>query len=170
MSTSPGVATPLVWASRVLNEAVMGFLALVALATAIGPLVFDVSPATEPLLNLVEGMILGRVHRRIHRPVRRGEGSCCVVAEPVEDRGRDLHHWTASVLPSTGIGQRPGSPGVSVSASRTGCGLRRARRRARRPEAPRLWSNAPAGPDTGHLASCRGRRSVFDRIDVARAS
>ena len=55
----PWSCDAVVWASRVLNEAVMGFLALVALATAIGPLVFDVSPATERLLNLVEGMILG---------------------------------------------------------------------------------------------------------------
>ncbi len=47
------------WASRVLNEAVMGFLALVALATAIGPLVFDVSPATDRLLDFVEWVVLG---------------------------------------------------------------------------------------------------------------
>ena len=51
--------TPAMWASRVLNEAVMGFLALVALATAIGPLVFDISPATDRLLNFVEWVLLG---------------------------------------------------------------------------------------------------------------
>ena len=59
MTASLEIATPLGWASRVLNEAVMGFLALVALATAMGPLVFDVSPSTERLLNVVEGAILG---------------------------------------------------------------------------------------------------------------
>ena len=53
------VQTPLMWASRVLNEAVMGFLALVALATGIGPLVFDVSPATDRLLDFVEWVVLG---------------------------------------------------------------------------------------------------------------
>ena len=37
----------------------MGFLALVALATAIGPLVFDVSPATDQLLTVVEWVVLG---------------------------------------------------------------------------------------------------------------
>ena len=58
MSALPRVATPVVWASRVLNEAVMGFLALVAIGTAMGPLVFDVSPTTERLLNAIEGMIL----------------------------------------------------------------------------------------------------------------
>ena len=51
--------TPWMWASRVLNEAVMGFLALVALATGIGPLVFDVSPATDRLLDFVEWVVLG---------------------------------------------------------------------------------------------------------------
>ena len=51
--------TPWMRASRVLNEAVMGFLALVALATGIGPLVFDVSPATDRLLNSVEWVVLG---------------------------------------------------------------------------------------------------------------
>jgi hypothetical protein len=48
-----------VWAARVLNEAVMGFLALVALATAIGPLVFDVSPTTDRVLSVVEWVVLG---------------------------------------------------------------------------------------------------------------
>jgi Mg2+ and Co2+ transporter CorA len=48
----------LAWASRWLNEAVMGFLALVALATATGSLVFDVSPGAERFLNTVEGLIL----------------------------------------------------------------------------------------------------------------
>jgi len=59
MSTSSSkVATPLVWASGVLNEAVMGFLALVALATAIGPLVFDVSRETDHLINIAESVVL----------------------------------------------------------------------------------------------------------------
>jgi Mg2+ and Co2+ transporter CorA len=53
------VPTPLLWASRVLSEAVMGFLALVALATAVGPLVFDVSPAMDRLLDSVEWVVLG---------------------------------------------------------------------------------------------------------------
>jgi hypothetical protein len=44
--------------ARVLNEAVMGLLALVALATATAPLAFDLSPATEQLLNAVEIGIL----------------------------------------------------------------------------------------------------------------
>ena len=57
--TPQRVAPPLMWASRVLNEAVMGFLALVALATAIGPLVFDVSPTADRLLSLVEWVVLG---------------------------------------------------------------------------------------------------------------
>ena len=59
MSTPHAVATPLVWASRVLNEASMGFLALVALATAIGPLVFDVSADMDRRLNVVEWVVLG---------------------------------------------------------------------------------------------------------------
>lgn len=58
MSTPDAVATPLMWASRALNEAVMGFLALVALATAIGPLVFDVSAATDNWLTVVEWVVL----------------------------------------------------------------------------------------------------------------
>ena len=59
MNAPHAVATPLVWASRVLNEAVMGFLALIALATAIGPLVFDASPATDRLLGVVDWVVLG---------------------------------------------------------------------------------------------------------------
>ena len=59
MITPDTVQTPLMWASRVLSEAVMGFLALVALATAIGPLVFDVSPATDRLLDSVDWVVLG---------------------------------------------------------------------------------------------------------------
>ncbi|MEO5897888.1 MAG: hypothetical protein ABIS06_19550 [Vicinamibacterales bacterium] len=39
-------------ASRVLNEAVMGFLALIALATAMGPLVFEVWPATDRIVDV----------------------------------------------------------------------------------------------------------------------
>ena len=59
MNTPDTVQTPLTLASRVLSEAVMGFLALVALATAIGPLVFDVSPATDRLLDFVDLVVLG---------------------------------------------------------------------------------------------------------------
>ena len=51
----PGLAME---ASRVLNEALMGFLALLALATAIGPLVFDFSPATDRLLNVIDWVVL----------------------------------------------------------------------------------------------------------------
>ena len=59
MITRDTVQTPSMWASRVLSEAFMGFLALVALATGIGPLVFDVSPATDRLLDFVEWVVLG---------------------------------------------------------------------------------------------------------------
>lgn len=59
MITRDIAQTPLMWASRVLSEAVMGFLALVALATAIGPLVFDVSLATERMLDVVDWIVLG---------------------------------------------------------------------------------------------------------------
>jgi Mg2+ and Co2+ transporter CorA len=40
--------------ARLLNEEVMGFLALVALATALGPLVFDVSTGVERALTILE--------------------------------------------------------------------------------------------------------------------
>ena len=40
--------------ARLFNEGVMGFLALVALATALGPMVFDVSPGVERLLTILE--------------------------------------------------------------------------------------------------------------------
>jgi Mg2+ and Co2+ transporter CorA len=60
MSVPDTDVTPLASAaSRALNEAVMGFLALVALATAVGPLVFDVSSATDRLLTAVEWVVLG---------------------------------------------------------------------------------------------------------------
>ncbi len=59
LMTSPHTDhTVLDWASRALNEAVMGFLAIVALGTAIGPLVFEVSPGTDRLLSVVEVLIL----------------------------------------------------------------------------------------------------------------
>ncbi len=45
--------------ARLFNEAVMGFLALVALATALGPMVFDVSPGVERLLTVVEWVLVG---------------------------------------------------------------------------------------------------------------
>jgi Ion transport protein len=45
-------------ASYALNEAVMGFLALVALATASGPLVFAVSAETDQWLTRIEVLIL----------------------------------------------------------------------------------------------------------------
>lgn len=44
--------------TAVLNEAVMGLLALVALATAVGPLVFDVSPGLDRWLTFVEWVVL----------------------------------------------------------------------------------------------------------------
>src|SRR5262245_62023172 len=56
-SGTPAMA--LTWASRLLNEAIMGFLALVALATAIGPLVFEMTPAAERVLAAVEWVVLG---------------------------------------------------------------------------------------------------------------
>lgn len=56
---SRNYSSALEWASRVLGEALMGFLALVALATAIGPLVFDVSAETDALLTVVEWGVLG---------------------------------------------------------------------------------------------------------------
>lgn len=49
---------PAQWASSALSEAVMGFLALVALATAVGPLVFEVSAEAERFLDVVEAVIL----------------------------------------------------------------------------------------------------------------
>lgn len=44
--------------ARLFNEGVMGFLALVALATALGPLVFDVSPGLEHALTVLEWMLV----------------------------------------------------------------------------------------------------------------
>lgn len=41
-------------AARVFNESAMGFLALVAFAVALGPLVFDLSPAADRALQGVE--------------------------------------------------------------------------------------------------------------------
>ena len=45
--------------ARFFNEGVMGLLALVALATALGPMVFDVSPAVERGLTVVEWVVVG---------------------------------------------------------------------------------------------------------------
>ncbi len=45
--------------ARFFNEGVMGLLALVALAAALGPMVFDVSPAVEQALTIVEWVIVG---------------------------------------------------------------------------------------------------------------
>lgn len=50
-TASPPPPSP---ASRVFNEAAMGFLALVAFAVALGPLVFDLSPAADRALQGVE--------------------------------------------------------------------------------------------------------------------
>jgi Mg2+ and Co2+ transporter CorA len=44
--------------ARVFNDAVMGFLALAAIATALGPMVFDVSPPIERVLTFVEWAIV----------------------------------------------------------------------------------------------------------------
>lgn len=54
-------AAPIVLASlaRVFNESVMGLLALVALATALGPMVFDVSPNVERTLVVIEWVLVG---------------------------------------------------------------------------------------------------------------
>ena len=43
--------------ARVFNENVMGLLALVALATALGPMAFDVSPGVERALTVVEWVL-----------------------------------------------------------------------------------------------------------------
>lgn len=45
--------------ARLFNESVMGFLALVALATALGPLVFDVSPGIDRVLTVIEWSLVG---------------------------------------------------------------------------------------------------------------
>jgi len=45
--------------ARVFNENVMGLLALVALATALGPMAFDVSPGVERALTVVEWVLVG---------------------------------------------------------------------------------------------------------------
>ena len=58
MPTLRPVPMPLVMASHVLNEAVMGLLALVALGTALGAEVFDVSAATERRLDVIEWVVL----------------------------------------------------------------------------------------------------------------
>ena len=60
-SELPGGESPafLIRLARLSSEAVMGFLALVALATALGPLVFDVSPDIELVLTVVEWVLVG---------------------------------------------------------------------------------------------------------------
>jgi len=45
--------------ARLFNEGVMGLLALVALATALGPMVFDVGPDVERALTVVEWVLVG---------------------------------------------------------------------------------------------------------------
>lgn len=50
--------TPLDRAAGLLNEAVMGFLALVALATALAPLVFSLPAGTEAMFDVVEWGII----------------------------------------------------------------------------------------------------------------
>lgn len=45
--------------ARLFDERVMGLLALIALATALGPMVFDVSPDGERALNVVEWALVG---------------------------------------------------------------------------------------------------------------
>src|SRR5687767_7707227 len=56
-----GIGFPmfLIRLARVFNERVMGFLALVALATALGPMVFDVSLSVERVLTVVEWVLVG---------------------------------------------------------------------------------------------------------------
>jgi hypothetical protein len=60
MPEHPGGESPmfLIALARVLNEGVIGFLALVALATALGPMVFDVSPNVERVLTIVEWVLV----------------------------------------------------------------------------------------------------------------
>ena len=45
--------------ARFFNEGVMGLFALIALATALGPMVFDVSPGVERALTIVEWVLVG---------------------------------------------------------------------------------------------------------------
>lgn len=45
--------------ARLFDERVMGLLALIALATALGPMVFDVSPDVERTLTVVEWVLVG---------------------------------------------------------------------------------------------------------------
>src|SRR2546427_13256855 len=45
--------------ARFFNEGVMGLLALIALATALGPMVFDVSPSVERAFTVVEWVLVG---------------------------------------------------------------------------------------------------------------
>lgn len=45
--------------ARVLNDGVMGLLALVAFGVAIGPMVFDVSPDVEWILTVIEWVLVG---------------------------------------------------------------------------------------------------------------
>ena len=44
---------------RLFDERVMGLLALIALATALGPMVFDVSPDVNRTLTVVECVLVG---------------------------------------------------------------------------------------------------------------
>jgi Mg2+ and Co2+ transporter CorA len=46
-------------AAHLFNEGVMGFLALVALATALGPMVFDVGTQAEHVLTVIEWVLVG---------------------------------------------------------------------------------------------------------------
>ncbi|MBI5367311.1 MAG: ion transporter [Planctomycetes bacterium] len=45
--------------SRLLNEPVMGFLALVALGTALGPMVFEFGDRTDLMLRVIEWVVVG---------------------------------------------------------------------------------------------------------------
>jgi Mg2+ and Co2+ transporter CorA len=57
-TTAPPLPQPLAWAAAFLNEAVMGFLAIVALATAMAPEVFDLTREAEDLLRVCEWIIV----------------------------------------------------------------------------------------------------------------
>lgn len=67
--------------ARLFNESVMGFFALVAFATALGPMVFDVSADVEHLLTAVEWLLVAAF-----------AGEFCVQGALARDRRAWLHN------------------------------------------------------------------------------